>query len=59
MWRNDKYIEPVKFAAGLERDAAEIVDAVGKDVTDFAAPPDRCRSSPAPATPNGEATPRR
>src|SRR3979490_4521 len=36
MWRNDKYIEPVKFPAGLGYDAAGIVDAVGKDVTDFA-----------------------
>jgi NADPH:quinone reductase-like Zn-dependent oxidoreductase len=37
MWRNDKYVEPVKFPAGLGYDAAGIVDAVGKDVTDFAA----------------------
>src|SRR5712675_521931 len=36
MWRNDKYIEPVKFPAGLGYEAAGIVDAVGKDVTDFA-----------------------
>src|ERR1700682_3435665 len=36
MWRNDKYTEPVKFPAGLGYDAAGIVDAVGKDVTDFA-----------------------
>jgi NADPH:quinone reductase-like Zn-dependent oxidoreductase len=36
MWRNDKYVEPVKFPAGLGYDAAGIVDAVGKDVTDFA-----------------------
>jgi NADPH:quinone reductase-like Zn-dependent oxidoreductase len=36
MWRNDKYIEPVKFPAGLGYDAAGIVDAVGKDVTDVA-----------------------
>jgi NADPH:quinone reductase-like Zn-dependent oxidoreductase len=36
MWRNDKYIEPVKFPAGLGYDAAGIVDAVGEDVTDFA-----------------------
>jgi NADPH:quinone reductase-like Zn-dependent oxidoreductase len=36
MWRNDKYIEPAKFPAGLGYDAAGIVDAVGKDVTDFA-----------------------
>jgi NADPH:quinone reductase-like Zn-dependent oxidoreductase len=37
MWRNDKYTEPVKFPAGLGYDAAGIVDAVGKDVTGFAA----------------------
>jgi NADPH:quinone reductase-like Zn-dependent oxidoreductase len=37
MWANDQYIEPVKFLAGLGYDAAGIVDAVGKDVTDFAA----------------------
>src|SRR6201984_3598560 len=36
MWRNDKYIEPVKFPAGLGYEAAGIVDAAGKDVTDFA-----------------------
>src|SRR3979409_361793 len=36
MWRNDKYIEPVKFPAGLGYEAAGVVDAVGKDVTDFA-----------------------
>jgi D-arabinose 1-dehydrogenase-like Zn-dependent alcohol dehydrogenase len=36
MWRNDKYIEPVKFPAGLGYDAAGVVDDVGKDVTDFA-----------------------
>jgi NADPH:quinone reductase-like Zn-dependent oxidoreductase len=36
MWRKDKYVEPVKFPAGLGYDAAGIVDAVGKDVTDFA-----------------------
>jgi NADPH:quinone reductase-like Zn-dependent oxidoreductase len=35
MWRNDKYTEPVKFPAGLGYDAAGIVDAVGKDVTDL------------------------
>src|SRR5271154_7600202 len=32
MWRNDKYIEPVKFPAGLGYEASGIVDAVGKDV---------------------------
>ena len=36
MWRNDKYVEPVKFPAGLGYDAAGIIDAVGKDVADFA-----------------------
>src|ERR1700676_2676641 len=36
MWRNDKYIERVNFPAGLGYDAACIVDAAGKDVTDFA-----------------------
>src|SRR6266581_4874967 len=36
MWRNDKYIEPVKFPAGLGYEAAGVVDAVGKDVTDVA-----------------------
>src|SRR3981189_2700707 len=36
MWRNDKYVGPVKFPAGLGYEAAGIVDAVGKDVTDFA-----------------------
>jgi NADPH:quinone reductase-like Zn-dependent oxidoreductase len=33
MWRYDKYIEPVKYPAGLGYEAAGIVDAVGKDVT--------------------------
>jgi NADPH:quinone reductase-like Zn-dependent oxidoreductase len=37
MWRNDKYVEPVKFPAGLGYEAAGVVDAVGKDVTDLAA----------------------
>jgi NADPH:quinone reductase-like Zn-dependent oxidoreductase len=36
MWRNDAYIEPVKYPAGLGYEAAGIVDAVGKDVTGFA-----------------------
>src|ERR1700676_3918939 len=36
MWRHDKYVEAVKFPAGLGYDAAGIVDAVGKDVTGFA-----------------------
>jgi NADPH:quinone reductase-like Zn-dependent oxidoreductase len=36
MWRNDKYIEPVKFPASLGYDAAGVVDAVGRDVVDFA-----------------------
>jgi NADPH:quinone reductase-like Zn-dependent oxidoreductase len=37
MWRNDAYIEPVMFPAGLGYEAAGIVDRVGKEVTDFAA----------------------
>src|SRR6202790_1902364 len=36
MWRHDKYVEPVKFPAGLGYEAAGIVDAVGKDVTGIA-----------------------
>jgi NADPH:quinone reductase-like Zn-dependent oxidoreductase len=36
MWRNDAYIEPVKFPAGLGYEAAGIVDAVGKDVNGIA-----------------------
>jgi NADPH:quinone reductase-like Zn-dependent oxidoreductase len=36
MWRNDQYIEPVKFPAGLGYEAAGIVDAIGTDVTGFA-----------------------
>jgi NADPH:quinone reductase-like Zn-dependent oxidoreductase len=36
MWRNDKYVERVKFPAGLGYDAAGIVEAVGEDVTAFA-----------------------
>jgi NADPH:quinone reductase-like Zn-dependent oxidoreductase len=32
MWREDKYIEPVKFPAGLGYEAAGIVNAVGKEV---------------------------
>ena len=36
MWRNDAYIEPVTFPAGLGYEAAGIVDAVGKDVKGFA-----------------------
>src|SRR5882757_8326120 len=35
MWRNNKYTEPAKFPAGLGYDAAGIIDAVGKDVTDL------------------------
>jgi len=37
MWRVDDYIEPVKFPAGLGYEAAGIVEAVGKDVSGFAA----------------------
>ena len=36
MWRNDDYIEPVKFPAGLGYEAAGIVDALGAEVTGFA-----------------------
>ena len=36
MWRNDKYVEPVKYPAGLGYEAAGIVDAVGQDVTGIA-----------------------
>jgi NADPH:quinone reductase-like Zn-dependent oxidoreductase len=36
MWRNDAYIEPVKFPAGLGYEVAGIIDAVGKDVTGLA-----------------------
>src|ERR1700726_4425792 len=36
MWRNDKYVEPVKFPAGLGYEACGVVEAVGKDVTDYA-----------------------
>jgi NADPH:quinone reductase-like Zn-dependent oxidoreductase len=32
MWRQDKYIEPVKFPAGLGYEASGIVDSVGQDV---------------------------
>jgi Zn-dependent alcohol dehydrogenase len=35
MWRSDKYVEPMKFPAGLGYEAAGIVDAVGKDVANF------------------------
>src|SRR5258708_20472295 len=37
MWRVDDYIEPVKFPAGLGYEAAGIIEAVGKDVSGFAA----------------------
>lgn len=36
MWRNDVYIEPVRFPAGLGYEAAGVVDAVGPDVTGIA-----------------------
>ncbi|WP_321962319.1 zinc-dependent alcohol dehydrogenase family protein [Paraburkholderia sp. J7] len=36
MWRNDQYIEPVRFPAGLGYEAAGIVDAVGEGVAGFA-----------------------
>jgi NADPH:quinone reductase-like Zn-dependent oxidoreductase len=32
MWRNDAYIEPVQFPAGLGYEVAGIIDAVGEDV---------------------------
>src|SRR5258705_13269976 len=35
MWRNDKYVESPIFPAGLGYECAGVVDAVGKDVTDF------------------------
>jgi NADPH:quinone reductase-like Zn-dependent oxidoreductase len=37
MWRNDKYIEPVKFPAGLGYEASGIIDAVGAEVVGFKA----------------------
>ncbi|MEX3859832.1 NADPH:quinone reductase-like Zn-dependent oxidoreductase [Paraburkholderia youngii] len=36
MWRTDRYIEPVRFPAGLGYEAAGIVDAVGEGVVNFA-----------------------
>ena len=36
MWRNDDYIEKVRFPAGLGYEAAGMVDAVGAEVTGFA-----------------------
>ena len=36
MWRNDKYVESPLFPAGLGYESAGVVDAVGKDVTEFA-----------------------
>src|SRR6202789_4495803 len=35
MWRNDKYVESPIFPAGLGYESAGIVDAVGKDITEF------------------------
>ena len=35
MWRKDKYVESPIFPAGLGYDAAGVVDAVGREVTDF------------------------
>jgi NADPH:quinone reductase-like Zn-dependent oxidoreductase len=35
MWRNDKYVESPSFPAGLGYESAGIVNAVGRDVTDF------------------------
>ena len=35
MWRNDNYVESPIFPAGLGYDAAGVVDAVGREVTDF------------------------
>jgi NADPH:quinone reductase-like Zn-dependent oxidoreductase len=37
MWRVDDYIEPVKFPAGLGYEAAGTIDAVGENVSGFAA----------------------
>jgi NADPH:quinone reductase-like Zn-dependent oxidoreductase len=36
MWRNDKYIEPVRFPAGLGYEAAGIVEALGEEVAHLA-----------------------
>jgi NADPH:quinone reductase-like Zn-dependent oxidoreductase len=46
MWRNDRYVEPPIFPAGLGYECAGVVDAVGKDVTDFAAG-DKVSTTPA------------
>lgn len=35
MWRQDKYIEPVKFPAGLGYEASGVIDAVGSAVAGF------------------------
>jgi NADPH:quinone reductase-like Zn-dependent oxidoreductase len=35
MWRNDNYVESPIFPAGLGYDAAGVVDAIGREVTDF------------------------
>jgi NADPH:quinone reductase-like Zn-dependent oxidoreductase len=36
MWRQDDFVEPVKFPAGLGYEAAGVVDAVGRDVAGIA-----------------------
>lgn len=37
MWRRDDYIEPVRYPAGLGYEAAGLVNAVGAEVSGFAA----------------------